>query len=416
MYVYHNNKRYKAKRLDDGTFSLDLSKKGIYHITDIQGLIAIQNLSVLKLDNNYIKEIIGLETLQDLRTLSLVSNEIRDIERLDMLYNLKKLDLSHNKIHEIKGLDSLKNLIELNLWNNQITEIKGLANLDNLRMISLSGNPVYDWVRSIFGSYRHLARDLVIYCKKMEGKMVFDQEEFDQFLSKQRGEIEEALRKNDFEGVMSAIAEVFYVARTEDRTLFYNFVGNLLTMYPELQKDPKFKDAYNFRLKILLNKDQRYEMDSYLLENYFSHKTPPTISSGMHFCPNCGTKIEPNWKVCPNCGTKLEEESRTLPSEGYLRAPIAMPLDILQKSTPEILQPSSPESSNSNGFGIASIIIGIIGCCCTWCASILALILAMIGLSQDHEKTLSVIGLILGICGICGGIFPLMLIFGFLVN
>ena len=195
MYVYHNNKRYKTKRLDDGTFSLDLSKKGIYHITDIQGLIGIQNLTVLKLDNNYIQEqikhnntkanyiqeIIGLETLQDLRTLSLASNEIRDIERLDTLYNLKNLNLSYNKIHEIKGLNSLKNLTELNLWNNQITEIKGLANLDNLHMITLSGNPVYDWVRSIFGSYRHLARDLVIYCKKMEGKITFDQEEFDQF-------------------------------------------------------------------------------------------------------------------------------------------------------------------------------------------------------------------------------------------
>ena len=92
MYVYHNNKRYKTKRLDDGTFSLDLSKKGIYHITDIQGLIGIQNLTVLKLDNNYIQEIIGLETLQDLRTLSLASNEIRDIERLDTLYNLKNLN------------------------------------------------------------------------------------------------------------------------------------------------------------------------------------------------------------------------------------------------------------------------------------------------------------------------------------
>jgi hypothetical protein len=407
MYVYHNNKRYKAKRLDDGTFSLDLSKKGIYHITDIQGLIAIQNLSVLKLDNNYIQEIIGLETFQDLRTLSLVSNEIRDIERLDTLYNLKKLDLTHNKIQEIKGLDSLKNLVELNLWNNQITEIKGLANLDNLRMITLSGNPVYDWVRSTFGSYRHLARDLVIYCKKMEGKIVFDQEEFDQFLSKQRGEIEEALRKNDFEGVMSAIAEVFYAARTEDRTLFYDFVGNLLIIYPELQKNPKFKDAYNFRLNILLSKDQRYEMDSYLLEKFFSRKTT-NISPGMHFCPNCGAKIELNWKACPNCGTKIEEESHVLPSEGYLKAPVAAP--------PEILKRDHPESSKSNGFGIAAIIVGIIGCCCTWCASILALILAIIGLSQDDEKTLAGIGLILGLCGLCGGIFPLMLIFGFYVN
>jgi hypothetical protein len=409
MYVFHNDKRYKAKRLQDGTFSLDLSKKGIYHITDIQGLIGMQNLTILKLDNNHIQEIIGLETLQDLRTLSLASNDIREIERLDTLYNLKKLDLSFNRIHEIKGLDSLKNLTELNLWNNQITEIKGLANLDNLRIISLSGNPVHDWIRRTFGSYRHLARDLVIYCKKMEGKIAFDREEFNQFLSKQRGDIEEALRKNNFEEVMSAITEVFYAARTEDRTLFYDFVGNFLIMYPELQNNPKFKDSYNFRLNILLSKDQRYEMDTYLLEHFFSRKDT-TVSSGMRFCPNCGTKIEPGWKVCPNCGNKIEEVSIAVSPEGYLRAPIAVPLDILQTSPPEILQPSSRESSKTNGFGIAAIIVGLIGCCCSWCFSIIAIILAMFGIAQDEEKTLAVIGLIIGICGVCGGMFSLFLI------
>ena len=407
MYVYHNNKRFKAKRLDDGTFSLDLSKKGIYHIIDIQGLIGMPNLSVLKLDKNFIQEIIGLETLQDLNILSLASNEIRDIERLDSLYNLKKLDLSFNRIHEIKGLDSLKNLTELNLWNNQITEVKGLANLDNLRVISLSGNPVYDWVRSTFGSYRHLARDLVIYCKKMEGKIVFDPEEFNQFLSNQRGEIEEALRKNDFEDVMSVIAEVFYVARTEDRTLFYDFVANLLIMYPELQKNPKFKDAYNFRLNVLLSKDQRYEMDNYLLQNFFSVK-PTVVPSGTHFCPNCGRKIESNWKVCPNCSTKIDEEFHPIPSEGYLKAPVVAP--------PEILKTYHPESSKSSGFGIAAIIIGLIGCCCTCCAAVPALILAMIGLSQDNEKIYAVIGLILGICGICLGFIQFALLFGFLIS
>ena len=241
----------------------------------------------------------------------------------------------------------------------------------------------------------------------MEGKIVFDQEEFNQFLSKQRGKIEEALRKNDFEGLMSAIAEVFYVARTEDRMLFYNFVGNLLITYSELQRNPKFKDAYNFRLNVLLSKDQRYEMDNYLLQNFFSVKSS-RVSSGSHFCPNCGTKIEHNWKACPKCGMKIEEESHVIPSEGYLKAPITTP--------PEILKTYHPESSKSSGFGIVAIIVGLIGFCSTWCASVLALILAMIGLSQDDEKTYSVIGLIIGICGICLGVFHLTLIFGFLIS
>jgi rubrerythrin len=407
MCVFHNNKRFKARRLNDGTFSLDLSKKGIYNISDIQGLIGMQNLTVLKLDNNHIREIIDLETLQDLRILSLASNEIKEIERLDSLYNLEKLDLSFNQIHEIRGLDSLKNLRELNLWNNHITKIKGLANLDNLRTITLSGNPVYNWVRRTLGSYRHLARDLVIYCKKMEGKIVFDKEDFNRFLERQRGDIEESIRKHNYDEVMSAIAEVFYTARTEDRTLFYDFVGKFLMEYPELQKNSRFKDAYNFRLNVLLSKDQRYEMDNYLLQNFFSVK--PTVASlGTHFCPNCGTKVEPNWKNCPHCGNKLEREISDVSAEGYLKAPVAAP--------PEIFRTHHPETSKSNGFGIVSIIIGLIGCCCFWCAGILAIILAMIGLAEDDEKALATIGLIIGICGVCGGVFQLFLVFGFLIN
>ena len=399
MYVYHNNKRVKVKKLDDGTFSLDLSNKKISQITDIQGLIGIENLTVLKLDRNHIQEIIGLETLQDLRSLSLANNQIREIKNLDTLYNLKKLDLSHNMINELKGLDHLKNLEVLSLWNNQITEIKGLSKLENLRTISLSSNPVHDWVRNTFGSYRNLARDLVIYNKKLEGEIVFNQEEFNQFLLKQRREIEEALRKSDFSGVMAAVAEVFYVARTEDRTLFYDFIGKILRDYPEIQKNPRFKDQYNLRLNMLLTKNQRYEMDHYILDNFYSPK-PVKISSGIHFCPNCGTKLEEDWKACPNCGTKLKEESSLGSSTGYLEPPQAAP--------PEILRTFQPQSStSSSGFGIAAIILGLIGCCCTWCAGVLAIILAIIGLSEDEDKTTSTIGLIIGICGVCGGIFQI---------
>ncbi|TFG21774.1 MAG: zinc-ribbon domain-containing protein [Promethearchaeota archaeon] len=399
MYVYHNNKKIKAKKLDDGSFSLDLSNKNVYYITDIQGLMGIENLTVLKLDRNHIQEITGLETLQHLRTLSLAYNEIREIKSLDTLYNLKKLDLSHNLVGEIKGLDSLKNLVELNLWSNSIAEIKGLDQLDNLNTISLTGNPVHKWVRNTFGSYRHLARDLVIYCKKLEGEIVFNQDEFDQFLLTQRKEIDDALKNNNFSDAMSAIAEVFYVARTEDRTLFYDFVGKFLRDYPEIQKNPRFQDQYNIRLNMILTKDQRYEMDHYLLDNFYSPK-PVKISSGIHFCPNCGTKLEEDWKACPNCGTKLKEEPQISPSVGYLEPAQAAP--------PDILKTFQPKSSTSGGFGIAAIILGLIGCCCTWCAGVLAIILAFIGLSEDEDKTLSTIGLIIGICGTCGGIFQLI--------
>lgn len=244
----------------------------------------------------------------------------------------------------------------------------------------------------------------------MEGKIIFDKEDFNQFLARQRKEIQEHLRNKNYDEVMSVFAEVFYTARTEDRTLFYDFVGNFLREYPELQKNSRFKDAYNSRLKVLLSKDQRYEMDNYLLQNFFSVK--PTVgSSKIHFCPNCGTEVEPNWKNCSNCGYKFERETIDTLSEGFLTAPLAAPPEILKT-----LHPESSESSKSSGFGIAAIIIGLIGCCCFWCAGVLAIILAMIGLAEDDEKALATIGLIIGICGVCGGVFQLFLIFGLLMN
>ena len=151
-------------------------------------------------------------------------------------------------------------------------------------------------------------------------------------------------------------------------------------------------------------------MDNYLLQSFFSVK--PTInSSGTHFCPNCGTKVGPDWKNCPNCGHKLERETSPVSSEGYLKAPVAAPPEILKTFHPE-----SSESSKSSGFGIAAIIIGLIGCCCFPCAGVLAIILAIIGLTADDEKALAAIGLIIGICGVCLGVFPLLLIYGFLIN
>src|SRR5271157_4624947 len=74
---------------------------------------------------------------------------ISEIEGLDQLANLQVLILWGNKITEIKGLDALVNLKTLILGSqshenlgNPITEIKGLDRLENLEELNLSYTPV----------------------------------------------------------------------------------------------------------------------------------------------------------------------------------------------------------------------------------------------------------------------------------
>ncbi|TFG04165.1 MAG: zinc-ribbon domain-containing protein [Promethearchaeota archaeon] len=107
-----------------------------------------------------------------------------------------------------------------------------------------------------------------------------------------------------------------------------------------------------------------------------------------NYCPNCGTRVEPTWNACPNCGSVLEkdmiQESRPLPTE--------------QPYSQQYQQPVVRKVKTTNGT--ISLIFGIIGlvtCCFGLIFGIIAIYYGNKGLKEDDDKTLSQIGLILGI-------------------
>jgi len=133
MSVEFNGNLYFVK-IKRGVSSLNLSKKGITDIMEIEGLETLVDLKELNLSKNAITEIKGLETLISLEKLYLSSNQIEIIIGLDTLKNLKFLDLSFNNI---SGVESFKVSLSPNLMGNPIIniirEIYGLYSIQNLK-------------------------------------------------------------------------------------------------------------------------------------------------------------------------------------------------------------------------------------------------------------------------------------------
>ncbi len=186
-----NGKEYKVKTTKEGV-TLDLQRKKITDISQIEGLPALTNLQSLDLNSNQIREIKGLDTLANLQSLNLNGNQISEIKGLDALANLQGLYLASNKISEIKGLGALANLRELYLSVNPISEIKGLDTLVNLRELELaatkisevkglenlaqltylnfSDSPVFKWVDKQWGHNDKMdvkrVQEAVAYCQR----------------------------------------------------------------------------------------------------------------------------------------------------------------------------------------------------------------------------------------------------------
>lgn len=141
--TFHNTKHYVIKG------RLDLSKKDISDIEQIEGLALLTNLKELDLSGNYITEIKGLESLLNLETLKLDAklNEyervVSEIKGLNTLTKLKDLSLQHQyKIEELKGIEKLISLVRLILNHNKIAEIRNLENLRNLEFLGLESNKI----------------------------------------------------------------------------------------------------------------------------------------------------------------------------------------------------------------------------------------------------------------------------------
>lgn len=123
---------------------LDLSRKGIESIAEIEGLDKLVNLKTLILADNKITKINGFDSknLTTLQSLSLSHNRITKIKDLDDLVNLTELAISKNQLSKIEGLDNLVELRSLNLYGNQIARMEGLNHLSHLFSLLLYENKI----------------------------------------------------------------------------------------------------------------------------------------------------------------------------------------------------------------------------------------------------------------------------------
>ena len=251
MSVQYKGKTRKVKKLKDGGFHLNLSKKKITDISQIKGLDQLTDLTGLNLSYNKISEIKGLESLN----------------------NLKSLYIESNQIYEIKGLDNLKNLSRLSLMDNNISELKGLQNIENLKSLSIHGNPLDNWMRKNFGRGPY-GQGVVEYCRKMVEGENYDCSRVEGLLDHTKEEIENIIKSTPanlwlkeltkiYDTIMGLLEDIY--GEVYDRTLFYDFFGKLLTRNPEFF-DTRFSDTYNS--KVAGWESQKLEMESYILEKY----------------------------------------------------------------------------------------------------------------------------------------------------
>ena len=96
------------------------------------------------------------------------------------------------------------------------------------------------------------------------------------------------------------------------------------------------------------------------------------------FCANCGSTIEENWNTCPNCGSNINSHNS---GESVQQTP--SPQQTSQPPT-QTQQGTSTQMPASYGYGIASLILAVIGCVCfSYILGPLAIVLGAIGISKD---------------------------------
>ena len=115
------------------------------------------------------------------------------------------------------------------------------------------------------------------------------------------------------------------------------------------------------------------------------------------FCPECGAVSEHNWKFCRKCGHALGERAAAVhASPAPPPPPAAAPA--------YYYQPPAVQKQSTNGFAIASMVLGIIWL--YWIGSILALVFGYIAkkqIAQSNDREggggMATAGIVLGWIG-----------------
>jgi len=122
-------------------------------ITNINGLIGLQNLTLAVLGSNNIGPTMFTEgvtpaALNSLTGISLAENKLESISGIEYMPNLNSFDASNNLITDISSLSNSPNtgtLESLMLSNNQIEEINSLKECIELDIVHLDHNQIQDF-------------------------------------------------------------------------------------------------------------------------------------------------------------------------------------------------------------------------------------------------------------------------------
>ena len=128
-----------------------------------------------------------------------------------------------------------------------------------------------------------------------------------------------------------------------------------------------------------------------------------------NFCSNCGTKVDPTWNACPKCGTALvggvnlksTTENHTLSYSHTAKKPSSW-----KKHKHSAL---ALIFANVGLFGVLFTGVGII-------FGILAIAFGVIGIRRDEDRSMAVLGIIVGIIDLIFGIFVLVFVISYFAN
>ena len=114
------------------------------NITNLTGLEAATQLTILDLRDNPLSDISALAGLTNLTVLRLARNNITDISPVVRLTKLTVLNLRDNSVSDISAIAGLTNLTVLRIDINSISNISPLSRLTKLTQLYLGQNSISD--------------------------------------------------------------------------------------------------------------------------------------------------------------------------------------------------------------------------------------------------------------------------------
>ncbi|MEO6732654.1 MAG: leucine-rich repeat domain-containing protein [Ferruginibacter sp.] len=98
-----------------------------FELSNLSGLVGLENLRVVVVTHQLIETITELETLPQLTSLFLFNNKITSLAGIGQLTELSQLFVQCNKLASITEVRNLVNLKELHIYDNIISSLEGLT-------------------------------------------------------------------------------------------------------------------------------------------------------------------------------------------------------------------------------------------------------------------------------------------------